>query len=234
MLNSKYSKALTAILIIAIVIIIGILIFVAIDWYKALKTEKDNDDSMNQFNGYIENINKNENNNNVNNNTNNIKNNQDNIIEEPNGNIANSENNNNNSSNTSPTYKGMKVIGVIEIPKTSVKYNILDDKSAKAMDLGITFLYGAGVNEVGNTVLAGHNYRNETFFSNNKKLAKGDKIYITDLRGKKVTYTITHTYKTDASDFSYATRDTNGKRAISLTTCTDDSSARIIIWAEEQ
>ena len=28
-------------------------------------------------------------------------------------------------------------------------------------------------------------------------------------------------------------RDTNGKREISLTTCTDDTSKRLIIWAEE-
>lgn len=127
----------------------------------------------------------------------------------------------------------MKVAGVIEIPKTKVKYNVLDDPSAKAMEVGITIIYGPGLNQTGNTVLAGHNYRNGTFFSNNNKLSSGDKIYITDLSGKKVSYTIYKKYKTDPNDFSYATRNTNGKREISLTTCTDDSSARIIIWAKE-
>ena len=48
-----------------------------------------------------------------------------------------------------------------------------------------------------------------------------------------VRYAIYKKYKTDPNDFSYATRNTNGKREISLTTCTDDSSARIIIWAKE-
>ena len=236
MLNSKYSKVLTIILIVAIVIIIGLLVFVGLDWYKAMKTKKDNDDSMGQFNSYIGNIAQNEENNTNNNdmnNNNNLANNNENIVEEPGRNTENNNNNNSNSSSNGLTYKGLKVAGVIEIPKTNVKYNILDDPSSKAMDVGITLLYGPGVNEVGNTVLAGHNYRNGTFFSNNKKLTKGDKIYLTDLKGKKVQYTITHTYKTDANDFSYSTRKTNGKRAISLTTCTDDSSARIIIWAEE-
>lgn len=229
MLNSKYSKVLTIILIIAIVIIVGLLVFIGIDWYKAYTVGKDTQNSLDQFNSYIEN---NQNNNNANF-ENNIDNN--NIIEEPNNNniIEEPSDNNNNSNSEGLTYKGFKVAGVIEIPKTKVKYNVLDDPSAKAMEVGITIIYGPGLNQTGNTVLAGHNYRNGTFFSNNNKLSSGDKIYITDLSGKKVTYTIYKKYKTDPNDFSYATRNTNGKREISLTTCTDDSSARIIIWAKE-
>lgn len=230
MLNSKYSKVLTIILIIAIVIIVGLLVFIGIDWYKAYTVGKDTQNSLDQFNSYIENNQNNDNNANF---ENNIDNN--NIIEEPNNNniIEEPSDNNNNSNSEGITYKGFKVAGVIEIPKTKVKYNVLDDPSAKAMEVGITIIYGPGLNQTGNTVLAGHNYRNGTFFSNNNKLSSGDKIYITDLSGKKVTYTIYKKYKTDPNDFSYATRNTNGKREISLTTCTDDSSARIIIWAKE-
>lgn len=230
MLNSKYSKVLTIILIIAIVIIVGLLVFIGIDWYKAYTVGKDTQNSLDQFNSYIENNQNNDNNANF---ENNIDNN--NIIEEPNNNniIEEPSDNNNNSNSERLTYKGFKVAGVIEIPKTKVKYNVLDDPSAKAMEVGITIIYGPGLNQTGNTVLAGHNYRNGTFFSNNNKLSSGDKIYITDLSGKKVTYTIYKKYKTDPNDFSYATRNTNGKREISLTTCTDDSSARIIIWAKE-
>lgn len=230
MLNSKYSKVLTIILIIAIVIIVGLLVFIGIDWYKAYTVGKDTQNSLDQFNSYIENNQNNDNNANF---KNNIDNN--NIIEEPNNNniIEEPSDNNNNSNSEGLTYKGFKVAGVIEIPKTKVKYNVLDDPSAKAMEVGITIIYGPGLNQTGNTVLAGHNYRNGTFFSNNNKLSSGDKIYITDLSGKKVTYTIYKKYKTDPNDFSYATRNTNGKREISLTTCTDDSSARIIIWAKE-
>ena len=230
MLNSKYSKVLTIILILAIVIIVGLLVFIGIDWYKAYTEGKDTQNSLDQFNSYIENNQNNDNNANF---ENNIDNN--NIIEEPNNNniIEEPSDNNNNSNSEGLTYKGFKVAGVIEIPKTKVKYNVLDDPSAKAMEVGITIIYGPGLNQTGNTVLAGHNYRNGTFFSNNNKLSSGDKIYITDLSGKKVTYTIYKKYKTDPNDFSYATRNTNGKREISLTTCTDDSSARIIIWAKE-
>ena len=199
MLNSKYSKVLTIILIIAIVIIVGLLVFIGIDWYKAYTVGKDTQNSLDQFNSYIENNQNNDNNANF---ENNIDNN--NIIEEPNNNniIEEPSDNNNNSNSEGLTYKGFKVAGVIEIPKTKVKYNVLDDPSAKAMEVGITIIYGPGLNQTGNTVLAGHNYRNGTFFSNNNKLSSGDKIYITDLSGKKVTYTIYKKYKTDPNDFS--------------------------------
>ena len=234
MLNSKYSKVLTIILIIAIVVIIGLLIFVGLDWYKAYSTGKDTQNSLEQFNSYIENQNNGQSDYNIANNTDINQMGDNNIIEEPGENIIEEPSNNNENTNSNGlTYKGMKVAGVIEIPKTNVKYNVLDDPSAKAMEVGITIIYGPGLNQTGNTVLAGHNYRNGTFFSNNNKLSSGDKIYITDLSGKKVSYTIYKKYKTDPNDFSYATRNTNGKREISLTTCTDDSSARIIIWAKE-
>lgn len=61
----------------------------------------------------------------------------------------------------------------------------------------------------------------------------GDKIYITDSAGRKVEYTIYKTYTTNEMDFSYATRDTSGKREISLSTCTTDASKRLVIWARE-
>ena len=117
-------------------------------------------------------------------------------------------------------------------PSSNVKYAILDNSSAKAMEVGIAMLYGPGVNKVGNTVLAGHNYRNGTFFSNNKKLNIGDKIYVTDLDGKRMTYTIYDKFETDDTDTEYMTRDTQGAVEISLTTCTDDSKARLIILAK--
>lgn len=141
---------------------------------------------------------------------------------------------NNNTNKTSTVkYKGYNVIGTIQIPKTKVKYPIVDDISTDAMDRAIVMLYGPGLNQIGNTVIAGHNYRNGGFFGNNKKLELGDKIYITDAYGNKVEYTITNKYLTTDTDFEYASRNTQGKREISLSTCTSDASKRLVIWAKE-
>jgi len=131
------------------------------------------------------------------------------------------------------TYRNYNVIGTIQIPKTKVKYPIVESNSSSAMDVAIVMLYGPGLNKEGNTIVAGHNYRNGGFFGNNKKLENGDKIYITDTTGMKVEYTIYNKYITSDADFSYATRDTNGKREISLSTCTNNNSERLVIWAKE-
>ena len=131
------------------------------------------------------------------------------------------------------TYKGYAVLGRIEIPAINVNYPILDRASENSMKVSVGFLYGVGLNQVGNTVIAGHNYRNGTFFSNNKNLKLGDVIYITDLTGLRVKYTIYNIYVTASNDFDYATRDTAGKREVSLTTCTDDVNSRLVIWAKE-
>lgn len=224
--NSKYSKVLTIILVIAIVVIVGLLIFIGIDWYKAYTTSADAQDGINEFDGYINNILSNSQPNNNENNT---------EVVEPNINIENTvQNTTGGGSSTGLTYKGYNVVGKIEIPETDVSYVILDKVTPKSLETSIGLMYGAGINQVGNTVLAGHNFRNGTFFSNNKRLEEGDKIYITDMDGNRVTYEIYKTYTTTPQDFSYATRDTNGKREISLTTCTDDTSNRLIIWAVEE
>lgn len=138
---------------------------------------------------------------------------------------------NKTSNKNASTYRGYNMVGTIQIPKTKVKVPIVDKVTTKSISAAVGILYGTGLNEVGNTVLVAHNYRNGTFFSNNKKLAIGDKIYITDSTGTKIEYTIYKTYTTSDMDFSYATRDTEGKREISLSTCTTDASKRLVIWA---
>lgn len=141
---------------------------------------------------------------------------------------------NTSSKNTVGTsYRGYSMIGTIQIPKTKVKIPIVDKVTPTSMKSAAAVIYGVGLNEVGNTVIAAHNYRNGTYFSNNKKLVVGDKIYITDSSGDKLEYTIYKTYTIDATEFSYATRDTKGKREISLSTCTTDPDQRLVILARE-
>ena len=112
---------------------------------------------------------------------------------------------------TTIKYKEYSVIGTIQIPKTNVKSVVVDKITPSSISAAVGVLYGPGLNEVGNTVLAAHNYRNGTFFSNNKKLTNGDKIYITDQNGLKVEYEVYNSYTTEDTDISYAKRNTNRK-----------------------
>lgn len=130
-------------------------------------------------------------------------------------------------------YEGYEMVGKISIPKTKCEYPVLAEVTKRSIEVAVAILYGPGLNEPGNTVIVGHNYRNGMFFSDNDKLAKGDLVHITSAT-ETVTYEIYNIYQTSPDDASYMKRDTGGAREISLSTCTDDSSARIIIWAREK
>ena len=130
------------------------------------------------------------------------------------------------------TYKGYAMVGTLEIPSIKLKYPVLDRATKMSMEVSIGLVYGK-LNQVGNATIMGHNYRNGTFFSNLKKVKEGDKLYITDTTGLKVEYVVYQMYETSSTDFDYASRDTGGKREVSLSTCTDDVKARLIVLARE-
>lgn len=150
-------------------------------------------------------------------------------------NELNSEETNENSETVSEQNNSSAInyepVGKIEIPKTNVNYPIYGNVTKTALESGVAIAYGAGLNQAGNTVIYGHNFRNGKFFSNNKRLKSGDVIYITDLEGNRIGYTIYSIYTTTSTDASYMVRDTAGRREISLQTCTDDNANRLIIWA---
>ena len=226
MFENKYGKILTVLLIVVIVAIIGLLGYLGYDYYEKYFITKDTAEFVDSFGAENANTTNETNTNNTDSNSNV----DENILDG----IQSSDNSGNSSSNTTKrkTYKGFNVVGTIEIPKTNLKYPILEKVTKSSIETAVAVMYGPGPNQVGNTTIMGHNYRNGLFFSNNKKLEVGDKIYITDLDGKKLTYTIYNKYETTPEDAEYMTRNTNGATEISLSTCTDDSKARLIIWAK--
>lgn len=229
-MEGKYSKFLTVLLIIIIIGVIGLLGYLAFNFFKETTIDKEAENFVNNFNPNIQNYtpqNSTTQQNIVNDSGNEIDVNEIQIE-----NIAGSG----SSSNKKKQYKGFYVLGTIEIPKTNVKYPVLEKPTRKALEISVASLYprDAVLNSKGNVVIIGHNYRNGKFFSNNKKLSNGDKIYITGLDGNKVTYVIYKTFQTSENDTSFYNRDTNGAREITLSTCTDDSSARTIILAKAQ
>lgn len=129
-------------------------------------------------------------------------------------------------------YYNYDICGYIRIPKTGVKYPIISTLSKQALEKGVCVEYGPGPNEPGNTVIAGHNYLNRLFFSKNKNLNIGDKVYITDLYGVTVEYTIYNKFETSPQDTNYMFRDTGGAPEITLATCSQNGSARLILYAK--
>lgn len=132
-------------------------------------------------------------------------------------------------------YNGFATVGKIEIPQTGVDIPILNQVTVEGMKNAPCLLYATGeLNQNGNNLIVGHNFRNGTIFSNNKNLKLGDKIYVTTLDGNRVEYTIYDKFITTAEDVSYIKRDTNNKPEITLSCCTDDDEYRIIILAKKR
>lgn len=154
----------------------------------------------------------------------------------PSGGSSGASKNNNSSSGVS--IQGYTVLGSIRIPVTGIKYSIFRENTRQALEKGISLLYTTnGLNQPGNTVVAGHNYRNKSFFSRNKNLKNGDLIIIKDTSGLEITYEVYSIFITNSEDTSFYQRDTQEKREITLSTCTDNGTQtgeRLIVCAKER
>lgn len=220
MFKSRYSNFLTIILIVAIVFVIVLVSILAVNAYKRYKNDKDAENAISRF----------ENNIGQNNDTNNSG---QNLIEQ---NVTNDTTGGDTSGEVTRQvtyYNNFVMIGYIEIPKINIKYPILEKETVPSLEQSVAVRYpdNPKLNEPGNVVIAGHNYRNGQFFSNLKNVATGDIIKITDANGQTLVYTVYEKYETTPEDVAYITRDIGDNTEITLVTCTDDSSARIIVKA---
>lgn len=224
----KYAKLLTIILIIVVIGVLILLGFLGFDVYKKYATEKEVAKVIDDYDTALNAIE----NTSIDTNTE-----LPDIATEPSQNITNSDTSSGGSSQkpVKVQYGGYNVEGKIEIPAIDLKYPILEKTTPSSIETAVAIMYSTnGLNQPGNTVIAGHNYRNGSFFGNNDKLKEGDKIYITDNSGTKIKYNIYNIYETSPDDSDFIMRETNGKREVSLSTCTDNSKARLIIWAVEE
>lgn len=126
-----------------------------------------------------------------------------------------------------------EIVGTINIPSINVNYPILSETSDALLKVSVCKFWGANPNEVGNLCIAGHNYKNNKFFSNAPKLVVGDIIEIKDLNEKTLKYRVVDKYTVDPNDVSCTSQLTNGKKIVTLITCTNDAKQRIVIRAEE-
>lgn len=223
MFKSKYSNFLTIILVVAILAIVLIASVLAIKAYKKYKNTKDASSAISRFD---------ENYNIV------AENNKTQGQELDEQNIVVVEPTDNSGETTKVTrkvtyYNNFVMIGYIEIPSINIRYPILEQETVSSLEKSVAVRYpnNPELNTTGNIVIAGHNYRNGMFFSNLKKVSTGDKIRITDTKGQTLVYTVYEKYETTPEDASYITRNVGDNTEITLVTCTDDSSARIIVKA---
>lgn len=220
---NRYGNLLTVLL---VILIIGILVGLGFLIYNVVKTRNNEDRAIEAIAEFDKTV---EENNNEQNDDEQDDELLDNIIAPPDDSSTSS-----GTSNKKVYYEGFVMIGYITIPKTNVKLPILDSVNPQAIEIAVATLYPSNpkLNEPGNVVIIGHNYNNGKLFADNEKLSVGDKVLIKDTTGRELSYTIYQKFETSEQDTSFYTRDTKGVPEITLSTCTDDSKARIILLAK--
>ena len=224
MFESKYSKVLTIILVIVIVAIVILLGFLAYDYINKFSSTKQASDFVEDYQGNI-----------TTSEEDNTNNSQENVALDSTNEVSITDSSTSGSTGKKK-YKGYTVVGTMKIPAINLEYPIFEEITTKALETGLIALYpnGDNINQVGNTVIIGHNYRNGMFFSNLKKLSNGAKIYIKDFRGTTLTYEVYNKFEASSTDTSFYTRDTNGVAEITLSPCTDASNdQRTLLFAKQ-
>ena len=136
---------------------------------------------------------------------------------------------------TAPNGKQYKTIGVVRIPKINITYPILSETTDKLLKVAPCKFHGASPNEVGNLCIIAHNYRRKgVFFSDVENLVIGDVVEIQDLSQRVIQYEVYDIHIVNPKNVADTTQKTNGRKEVTLITCTDDSKQRLIVRCKEK
>lgn len=123
------------------------------------------------------------------------------------------------------------MIGIIEIPIIQIYYPIFNKTTDELLKISPCLFYGKMPPEKSNLCIAGHNYDNNKFFSNIKKLKRNDIINIYDITGNKYSYIVYDNYEVLENDLSPILSN-HSEKQLTLITCNNFTKNRIIIKAK--
>lgn len=151
-MKSKYGIFLNIILIILLILAIGIIGYIAYEHISHYILTKEAEEAASLFESQFANTNagEDEHQNTI---VVDIANNQNVDNEQANTIITNTAIQNTSTPNTiinvsGAKYKGYEVVGSIQIPKTNIKYPVVDTITPNAIAVAVTAIYGPGLNEV--------------------------------------------------------------------------------------
>ena len=138
-----------------------------------------------------------------------------------------------NLSDNSAYENSNNIFGIIEIPKINIYYPIFSNLSDELLKIAPCKFYGSTLNRNDNICIAGHNYQKENKFYRLTELETGDELYLLDNKNGKYRYIVSAIYQVKPENTSPIDQETNGKRMVTLITCTKYSKNRIIVQALE-
>lgn len=134
-----------------------------------------------------------------------------------------------------PNGKKYESIGIVKIPKLNITYPILSKTTDALMKVSACKFHGANPNEVGNLCIIAHNYRRTgVFFSDVPTLVVGDIVEIQDLSQRTIQYEVYDVHTVMPDNVDDTTQKTNGRKEVTLITCTNDGKQRFIVRCKEK
>lgn len=122
---------------------------------------------------------------------------------------------------------------ILKIDSLDIEYPVLSDTSEELLKISLNKIWGSNPNEVGNYVIAGHNYKSGKMFGKLKMIEVGDTFTLEDLSGRKLTYEVYDKYTVEPEDVSCTTQLTGGRKEVTLITCQNSGKQRLIVRARE-
>lgn len=130
-----------------------------------------------------------------------------------------------------PDGKSYYTEAILKIPSLGIEYPVLSDSSDELLKISLNKLWGPEPNEVGNYVIVGHNYKGGKMFGKLPNIKIGDTFKLTDLGGRTVNYKVYTTYVVDPSNVACTSQLTEGRREVTLITCTSTGKQRFVAKA---
>ena len=118
---------------------------------------------------------------------------------------------------------------IVTIPKIGITYPVLSDTSDELLEISVNKYWGPEPNEVGNYCIVGHNYRNGKMFGKLNELENGDIVELKDMTGRTIEYKVYNKYIVEPTDTSCTSQLTNGRRELTLITCTNYGTQRLVV-----
>ena len=124
---------------------------------------------------------------------------------------------------------------IITIPKIDISYPVLSETSDELLEISVNKYWPKDLqpNEVGNYCIVGHNYRNGKMFGRLHELEYGDIVTMEDLSGRVLQYQVYNMYAVEPTDTRCTSQLTGGRKELTLITCTDYGTKRLIVKCRE-
>ena len=126
---------------------------------------------------------------------------------------------------------------IITIPKIDITYPVLSQTSDELLEISVNRYWPPKgkiqLDEIDNYCIVGHNYRNGKMFGRLNELENGDIVEIDDLTGRTLKYVVYKKYVVQPDDTSCTSQHTNGRKELTLITCTNGNKERLILKAKE-